>query len=296
MIHVLYHHHCADGFAAAFAAWLVLGDSARYVPVNYNEQVPSGIGADDEVYVLDFCYPRAVLEALHASTKRLVVLDHHATAEPEMRGLDYCRYEPNLSGCVLAWQCFHCFAPLPWLFHWIQQRDLGWCWHEAKKDQCELNIHELYAGLWLGTARTFQDWNFWLTFAERDLERTKVVLFDRGDAIATATNIMIHAKLPDTHWLCLDGHTVPAVNACWHQSELGNLLAERHSTAPFSVVWFALQDPTQIKLSLRARDGSAVDCGQLLRRVFGERGGGHAKTAGATITLAELQTLFVPNA
>ena len=34
---VIYHDTCADGFGAAFAAWLVLGDEADYVPMQYGK-------------------------------------------------------------------------------------------------------------------------------------------------------------------------------------------------------------------------------------------------------------------
>ncbi|MBK8773051.1 MAG: hypothetical protein IPM06_21840 [Rhizobiales bacterium] len=34
---VIYHANCADGFGAAFAAWLRLGDSADYVACRYGE-------------------------------------------------------------------------------------------------------------------------------------------------------------------------------------------------------------------------------------------------------------------
>ena len=35
---VLYHANCADGFGAAFAAWLKLGDEAEYVACSYGKQ------------------------------------------------------------------------------------------------------------------------------------------------------------------------------------------------------------------------------------------------------------------
>ena len=57
---VIYHDSCADGFGAAFAAWLKLGDEAEYLPMQYGaktdvlqEHQPDG----REVYVLDFSFP-----------------------------------------------------------------------------------------------------------------------------------------------------------------------------------------------------------------------------------------------
>lgn len=49
---VIYHADCPDGFGAAFAAWLVFGDSAQYVPARFGEPAPDVRGK--EVYILDF--------------------------------------------------------------------------------------------------------------------------------------------------------------------------------------------------------------------------------------------------
>jgi len=38
---VLYHFGCNDGFAAAYCAWTVLGDSAEYIGVSYGEDAPT---------------------------------------------------------------------------------------------------------------------------------------------------------------------------------------------------------------------------------------------------------------
>lgn len=32
---VIYHDHCTDGFGAAYAAWLKLGDAAQFKPMSY---------------------------------------------------------------------------------------------------------------------------------------------------------------------------------------------------------------------------------------------------------------------
>ena len=37
---VIHHQDCPDGFGAAYAAWLKLGDNATYVPGKYGDQPP----------------------------------------------------------------------------------------------------------------------------------------------------------------------------------------------------------------------------------------------------------------
>lgn len=84
---VIYHADCTDGFGAAFAAWLGLGDDAEYLPVQYNKDTSPDMMAekcrDREVYILDFSFERKVMEHIFEATKRLVWLDHHASVMKE---------------------------------------------------------------------------------------------------------------------------------------------------------------------------------------------------------------------
>ena len=76
---VIYHANCADGFGAAFAAWLKLGDDAEYVPMQYGfTEVPDYV--EREVYMLDFSWPKDKMEDLFREAKRVVWLDHHASS------------------------------------------------------------------------------------------------------------------------------------------------------------------------------------------------------------------------
>lgn len=82
MIKVVYHKHCPDGFGAALAAWLKFGDGAEYLAANYGDLPPS-LTQDDEVYVLDFSYPRAILEDMREQCRSLLVLDHRQRPHPQ---------------------------------------------------------------------------------------------------------------------------------------------------------------------------------------------------------------------
>ena len=96
---VIYHNSCADGFGAAFAAWLKLGDEAEYVPMQYGKidfdfeggffnlggheaDNPCTFVAGREVYILDFSFPRPIMDAIFSNAKRVVWLDHHASSRP----------------------------------------------------------------------------------------------------------------------------------------------------------------------------------------------------------------------
>lgn len=79
---VIYHASCADGFGAAFAAWLKLGDEAEYRACQYGrEEFQEGESVHNrEVYVLDFSFPKDTMDWLFRDAKRVVWLDHHASS------------------------------------------------------------------------------------------------------------------------------------------------------------------------------------------------------------------------
>lgn len=134
---VLYHKHCADGSAAALAAWLALGDhEARYIPCAYGDPLPDDIERGSDVYMLDVTAKRAEMLALAQIAGRITVIDHHASAEAELddlpaiarNTLGACEirttFDANRSGCTLAWQHFHPKEPNPFLLLLIEDRDL----------------------------------------------------------------------------------------------------------------------------------------------------------------------------
>ena len=145
---VIYHASCADGFAAAFAAWSKFGDEAEYLPMQYGGgpevQDIRDLCDEREVYVLDFSFPRPVMDALFECAAHVVWLDHHKTAfemwladKPdfaptagkerfETYGLATGRkivLDPEKSGAVLAWEYFHPGTEVPLLIKHIDDYD-----------------------------------------------------------------------------------------------------------------------------------------------------------------------------
>lgn len=80
---VIYHANCTDGFGAAFAAWLKLGDEAEYLPMNYGDTSPDMMAEkcrDREVYILDFSFSKLVMDHIFQAATRVTWLDHHASS------------------------------------------------------------------------------------------------------------------------------------------------------------------------------------------------------------------------
>ncbi len=119
---ILYHGKCPDGFGAAYAAWKKFGDAAEYIPVKHGDSIPEKMGGR-EIYLVDFCYPKADMDELAKIAESVTVLDHHegirsvATAFPGV-------FDTNRSGSTIAWTYFHPTTPMPQLMQYLQDGDL----------------------------------------------------------------------------------------------------------------------------------------------------------------------------
>lgn len=215
---VIYHADCTDGFAAAFSAWIVLGDCAEYLPMAYDQYADKPIDMTDrEVYILDFSFERKEMEAIFLVAKRVVWLDHHKTAFemwcPNSWGLAYHRSSPqtvleecgqspnknhcvlldnNKSGALLAWEYFHPDTEVPMLIKHIDDRD-RW---QFKLDGSK----ELHAAL-----NSMKPWSFvqWKDFIPgwrhsccvQGEERTETWLLREGSAILRAQDAHVQSML-----------------------------------------------------------------------------------------------------
>ena len=126
---VIYHHPCLDGFTSAWAAKQALGNTAEYVPANYgnDELVPDVM--DRVVYLLDFAYPADVMRGIAALADKVIVLDHHKSAENDLKelldsGVIEGEFDMNRSGAMMTWDYFFPDRDAPEFIQYVQDRDL----------------------------------------------------------------------------------------------------------------------------------------------------------------------------
>lgn len=268
---IFYHADCLDGFGAAFAAWKKFGfREAVYRACRYDEgEDPFDMcEPGDEVFVVDFSFKREVIERQSKRVK-LKILDHHKTAEADLKGFDFCHFDMSKSGAVLAWEFFNPEMPVPKLIQHIQDRDL-WQWKL-------LGTREINTAL----ASLQQDFHVW----DRHLYDTRELL-ELGRIQVAIEDRLVNDLCVRSGWLEIKGYRVPASNSYHHRSELGHALLERYPEASFSVVFYDFQpegEKTWKRLySLRAERGFDVGA---LAATFG--GGGHRNAAGFTLTLGD---------
>jgi uncharacterized protein len=274
---VLYHAECPDGFGAAYAAWLVLGDQADYLPCKHGVDAPDV--TDKDVYILDFSFDAEVLETMSQQARSVTLLDHHKTAQDKLRCLSCgprfsMLFDLKRSGARLAWEHFHPGKPVPAMIARIEDRDL-WTWAYPDTRACLAVLDQL--GF---------DFAQWAQFhRESDTEAGLQAIVARGQAVVNRFEQQVHAIAADAFGIELMGHQVWAVNATSDfTSDVGNLLAQKSGT--FGVV-FKVDSPTVVKVGLRAErsfDASPIAV------AFG--GGGHPQACAFRLPLARLPELL----
>ncbi len=251
---VLYHAFCADGFGAAWAAWKRLGTRAAYLPVQHGAPPPP-IPAGSDVYILDFAYTRAETEALHREASSLTVIDHHLTAEEELRGLDYAIFDNGKSGAVLSWEFFHPDEPVPEILQYVMDRDL-WL-HQLPRSRA------VFAGL----SSYPMDFEVWSALDVRSLA-------DEGAVVLRYQRELVALVVASARVETLGSYRVPVVNAPLLGSEVGEELLKRYPEAPFVAIYFDRGDGKR-QWSLRSRENFDVS---KVARLF--QNGGHRQAAG----------------
>lgn len=263
--HVIYHANCPDGFGAAFAAWLLLGDKAQYIPAKYGEAPPE-LPSDAHVVIVDFSYPRLQLEKLNATVKSLLVLDHHKTAQADLNGLHYAIFDMTHSGAYLAWTYFH-EGSVPDLILYLEDRDL-WRWALPNSKEISATIGSY--------PRDFETWNIELFQGEFE------TLVTQGESILRYKNQQVQLQADQFVWWSVNGHLVPVVNTTTEFSEVGEELCMRYPEAPFAMYYFDRGDGKR-QFGLRSRNGFDVS---VIAKQFG--GGGHPAAAGFQLEAGKL--------
>lgn len=270
--YILYHASCYDGFGAALAAFMKLGDDdVEYVPVSFGMPTPE-LEINSLVYIVDFSYPIDVLDRLAHMMKKVVVIDHHKTAEADLRDwpADLKIFDMSHSGAMLTWMYFNqppAGGPLmlpPLFFRYLEDRDL-WRWELP-------NSRAFSAGL----ASHPYDMTTWEEFVldgaagvDRLVEEGEHILRYQANVVA----LHVAAARPRE----FDGRLVPIANASVLMSEVGEALLLAYPNSPFSLTWFLNADG-KVQYSLRSRPGFDVS---VVAKRYG--GGGHAQAAGFVV-------------
>ena len=274
---VLYHANCLDGFGSAYAAWCKFGDSADYIPVHYGNAPPDV--KDKEIYIVDFSYKSEQLMNLVDAGNKVMVIDHHKTALPELESAaELCDWQDfnyvfdlNKSGCVLSWEYFMLNVYIPYGLMMIQDRDL-WKFNDA-------NTKPFTAALKSFVPEKFESWQYVFNNESKfnsiiDQGKDLIEVFDKDVAeLAKKQHKMAFDKACCYMSVC----NAPAKYA----SELGNVLAKQAGSMAAIYAYDGSRQEWQF--SLRSIDDFDVS---VIAKVYG--GGGHKNAAGFSVKRLEL--------
>lgn len=267
---VLYHASCTDGFTAAWAAWHRLKEEpheVEYIAVQYGQDPPDVAGR--KVALVDFCYDRDVLQEMAEKADALVVLDHHKTAQDQLKGLSYAKFDMEKSGAVMSWEFFHPQRNVPRHVLYVQDYDL-WQWKLGMSK-------EFSAGLAL-TEFDFEKWE------EAMLHKPTPDFIQDGTAIRRYVDNQTKRLAKHAVLVEINGQQMWMTNSSNYQSEIGDILSNREDEVGVALIWFYHNQDRVLVCSLRSRKGG-VDVGKFAAdlkdtnpRVLS--GGGHAGAGG----------------
>lgn len=254
------HHNDADGFGAAYAAYIKLGrNNVEYIAVDYGEPMPT-LDNNSIVYILDFSYSRVILDELVSRMQFVLIIDHHKSAQENLKDHPNAIFDMNKSGAGLAWDYFNPDLARPEFINYIEDQDLGR--FNLVESVCVRNSlviipHSLDAYIKAANVNIVDRIN-----EGRILNKQVFYNVDRG--------------FENVHVIGVDEFRMLAVNVCLHQSNFGTYLLKKIEEygCQFAGVYYRLNQD-KIKFSLRSI--GEFDVSAICKR-FG--GGGHRNAAG----------------
>jgi oligoribonuclease NrnB/cAMP/cGMP phosphodiesterase (DHH superfamily) len=309
MNYCLYHASCYDGFCAAFVVWLKFKDDLnwKFIAVRYQEECPllnkdlnfnKDLNKDSRVYIVDFSYPRDVLEKLYYLIgDNLHIYDHHLTAEKDLKGLNYCVFDQNESGVSLTWKQLFPDRLLPLILQYVRDADL---WKFELPNSKDIN-QGLRSVINIETNLFYID-NFKL-LDNIIVERKEDFLYEKGATINEYRAGLIKECLPHVeifNWKIACPITYGILTYKIGMINLGvyNILSDlgheilKNEIVDLAFLYVVNFKKQYISVSLRSRvfirNGINIDCGAIAKK-FG--GGGHANAAGFRIPIEQFYSL-----
>ena len=270
---IVYHGGCSDGWCAAYIASKRFPE-AELFPAYFGGEKPDV--KKRHVLMLDFSYPRAVLEEMNYEARSLFVIDHHKTAEEDLKGLDYVMFDMNRSGAGMTFDYFFGDHEVyrPWYVDYVEDRDL---WKFALPESRLVSAY-------LGTLPlTIEAWD-----KLKDVEVLDAVT--GGASIQRHIDNYVNKVAEQAQWGVFGGYTTLVVNAAYPNcSEVGEALVTTKG-AQVGMIYFERHDQL-IQFSLRAnKNAPSVDVRLLAERFPG--GGGHKVAAGFELPYREGRKLI----
>lgn len=287
----IYHFPCDDGFASAWIARRKWPDIVL-AGTNYGLPFPDVDILGKNLLIADFSYKPDVLPGLAAKARSIVMLDHHKTAEADLKDfkVEMCgdakftaadvggtfrdlsdldrpqilaRFDMQRSGAGLTWEFCFPDEPAPVMVQFIEDRDL-WRFRLKETRAFSLYLHSFP-----------YDFDIWTMIADRIYSDPNLII---GEALSIERFYdQKLAEILPTATLKTIGKwkDVPVAYAPYaFASDVANELLKAYPSAPFAAV---VVDAYGARTYSLRSDGSREDVSEVAK-AFG--GGGHRNAAG----------------
>lgn len=268
--HIIYHTNCVDGIAAAYIAWTRLNPNAVLTPWQYNQPFPlSGLSKEDEIYIVDFSFPRQTLLDVHSQVDKLLVIDHHSNMEADIADLPFVIFDTKESGASLAWKHFYPCMDTPYAIQLVKDYDL---WNHSL-------AHTNVFNKIVKSRLTWQDMDYWdrivndCKFLNNELSQGSVLVEQEESYIAK----MSSPASPRYRLTTFKGYRVATFNTTFAINEVSAHLLVTEKI-DFTVNYEVVSGDGRVVFNLRSLKGSQMNVGAFAKQYYG--GGGHQSSGG----------------
>jgi oligoribonuclease NrnB/cAMP/cGMP phosphodiesterase (DHH superfamily) len=282
----IWHKGCLDGFTSAWVVRNFFAGAVDFFGGVYQEPPPDVTGRN--VLMVDFSYKKDVIEEMRKTAKAILILDHHKTAEADLKGYqptadkvqqfphfpkdgECCAFfDMNRSGAGLCWDFFFPGVPMPRFVQHVQDRDL---WRFKMPGTKEVNT------LAYSQQFSFEVWDEMIHACDT-LEGARAMIA-QGAGLERQRSKDCDSLIENgKRTMKIGGIEMPVVNAPnFCASEIGNRLSESHD-CKCGATYIDMKDGKRA-WSLRSVDGGP-DVSEIAKAMGG---GGHAHAAGFTAPL-----------
>jgi len=272
---VIYHSPCSDGTGSGYIAWKYLSENfperdVEYCPASIGASPPKDLDGKN-VLICDYSYKKDVLTGLLEKVNKLLIIDHHKSAEKELLDIpDNLKiFDMKHSGAMLTWLYFYPDIPPPLLIKYIEDRDI---WTKALP-----NTDDFHS--WFCTVpREFEEYHKYLN-DDLLMKMINVKGIGYGELNQYYTNSALEYGVPKFCKIKDKYYLVCYVNSTICKSDIGNELFKTFTFADFTATYSINDSSDSTSFSLRSIDTGA-DVSEIARSLGG---GGHAKASGVRV-------------
>ncbi len=286
---VFFHYPCQDGLASAWIVKKYHDENDKYIElrgINHSESIDIEVFRDKNVLFCDIT-PLSCkilnsdtensIECFEKYCKKIVILDHHISAQESLKNKSYAIFDMSKSGATLTWSYFYENRDIPLFIKMIEDRDL-WRWNIEKSEEFTTAFYKVIQQY------EHYDFNsmfeeFYNLHREHLIRKTNILkkYIEFGTILRKATNndVKFIVKKCSRRIDNYKDYKICIVN-CPNEyiSEVGNLLSSKDEI-DFAILW--RHDHVENKYFVSLRSCGDIDVSKIAKE-FG--GGGHKNASG----------------